>query len=158
MIKKKKIKLLKFKISDITEDYVSWIRNKSITKFTKIKKNKIEDIIQYVLKNISDNNVFFLKIVLNNIHIGNVRIEKMRNKKAEASVAIIIGNKSLHNKGIGEVVIAKVIKIMQKDKNIKTLVAYINKINYSSISIFKKNGFSKDIKNQSMNQRWSLRV
>lgn len=155
---KKKILLLKFKITDITEDYISWIRNKSITKFTKIKKNKIEDIIQYVLKNISDKNVFFLKVLLNNIHIGNVRIQKMRNKKEEASVAIIIGNKRFHNKGIGGAVIAKVIKIMKKDKNIKTLAAYINKKNYSSISIFKKNGFVKDVRNQSMNQRWSLSI
>jgi ribosomal-protein-alanine N-acetyltransferase len=155
---KKKILLLKFKITDITEDYISWIRNKSITKFTKIKKNKIEDIIQYVLKNITDKNVFFLKVLLNNIHIGNVRIQKMRNKKDEASVAIIIGNKRFHNKGIGGAVIAKVIKIMKKDKNIKTLAAYIYKKNYSSISIFKKNGFVKDARNQSMNQRWSLSV
>ena len=59
----KKILLVKFKISDITEDYISWIKNKSITKFTKIKKNKIEDIIKYVLKNINDKNVFFLKII-----------------------------------------------------------------------------------------------
>jgi ribosomal-protein-alanine N-acetyltransferase len=157
MIKKKKILLLKFKISDITEDYVSWIRSKSITKFTKIKKSKIEDIIQYVLKNISDKNVFFLKVLFNNIHIGNVRIQKMKIKK-EASVAIIIGNKRFHNKGIGTAVIAKVIKIMKKNKNIKTLVAYIYKMNYPSISIFKKNGFSKDEKNQSTNQRWSLSV
>jgi hypothetical protein len=155
---KKKILLLKFKITDITEDYVSWIRNKSITKFTKIKKNKIEDIIQYVLKNISDKNVLFLKVILNNIHIGNVRIQKMRNKKGEASVAIIIGNKRFHNKGIGGAVIAKVIKIMKKDKNIKTLAAYIYKKNYSSISIFKKNSFVKDARNQSMNQRWSLSI
>ena len=155
---KKKILLLKFKITDITEDYISWIRNKSITKFTKIKKNKIEDIIQYVLKNITDKNVFFLKVLLNNIHIGNVRIQKMRNKKDEASVAIIIGNKRFHNKGIGGAVIAKVIKIMKKDKNIKTLAAYIYKKNYPSISIFKKNGFVKDARNQSMNQRWSLSV
>jgi RimJ/RimL family protein N-acetyltransferase len=155
---KKKILLLKFKITDITEDYISWIRNKSITKFTKIKKNKIEDIIQYVLKNITDKNVFFLKVLLNNIHIGNVRIQKMRNKKDEASVAIIIGNKRFHNKGIGGAVIAKVIKIMKKDKNIKTLAAYIYKKNYYSISIFKKNGFVKDARNQSMNQRWSLSV
>jgi len=155
---KKKILLIKFKITDITEDYISWIRSESITKFTKIKKNKIEDIIQYVLKNISDKNVFFLKILFNNIHIGNVRIQKIRNKKEEASVAIIIGNKRFHNKGIGSAVIAKVIKIMKKDKNIKTLSAYIHKNNYSSISIFKKNGFVKDLTNQSINQRWSLSI
>jgi len=31
----KKILLLKFKISDITEDHISWIKNKSITKIYK---------------------------------------------------------------------------------------------------------------------------
>jgi len=155
----KKILLAKFKISDITEDYISWIKNKSITKFTKIKKNKIEDIIKYVLKNINDKNVFFLKIIFNNIHIGNVRIERIINKKKkEATIAIIIGNKRFHNKGIGRTVVAKAIKIIKKNTNTKTLVAYIYKINYPSITIFKKNGFTRDKKNQSTIEKWSLSI
>jgi len=111
------------------------------------------------LKNISDKNIFFLKIIFNNIHIENVRIERMINKKKKgATIAIIIGNKRFHNKGIGRPVVAKAIKIIKKNKNIKTLVAYIHKINYAIITIFKKNGFTRDKKNQSTIERWSLSI
>ena len=152
---KNKIFLLKFKVSDITEAYISWLRDKSIIKFTKIKNTKIEDIIQYVQENICNNNVIFLKILFNNVHIGNIRIQKI--KKNRASIAILIGNKRFHNKGIGKIVIAKAIQIVKKDKKIKTLVAYIHKLNYPSASIFKINGFIKKYK-KTTNEEWHLNI
>jgi len=152
---KNKIFLLKFKISDITETYISWLRDKSIIKFTKIKNTKIEDIIYYVQKNICNNNVIFLKILFNNVHIGNIRIQKI--KKNRATFAILIGNKRFHNKGIGKIVIAKAIQIVKKDKKIKTLVAYIHKLNYPSTSIFRQNGFIKKYKKKT-NEQWYLNI
>lgn len=150
---KNKIFLLKFKISDITETYISWLRDKSIIKFTKIKNTRIEDIIKYVQENICNNNVIFLKILFNNVHIGNIRIQKI--KKNRAIVAILIGNKRYHNKGIGKIVIAKAIQILKKDKKIKTLVAYIHKLNYPSASVFRHNGF---IKYKKTNEQWYLNI
>jgi RimJ/RimL family protein N-acetyltransferase len=152
---KNKIFLLKFKISDITETYISWLRDKSIIKFTKIKNTKIEDIIKYVQENICNNNVIFLKILFNNVHIGNIRIQKI--KKNRATVAILIGDKRFHNKGIGKIVIAKAIQIVKKDKKIKTLVAYIHKLNYPSASIFRQNGFIKIYKKKT-NEQWYLNI
>jgi RimJ/RimL family protein N-acetyltransferase len=152
---KNKIFLLKFKISDITETYISWLRDKSIIKFTKIKNTKIEDIIQYVQENICNKNVIFLKILFNNVHIGNIRIQKI--KKNRATVAILIGDKRFHNKGIGKIVIAKAIQIVKKDKKIKTLVAYIHKLNYPSASIFRQNGFIKVHKKET-NEQWYLNI
>jgi RimJ/RimL family protein N-acetyltransferase len=152
---KNKILLSKFKISDITETYISWLRDKSIIKFTKIKNTKIEDIIQYVQENICNKNVIFLKILFNNVHIGNIRIQKI--KKNRATVAILIGNKRFHNKGIGKIVIAKVIQRLKKDKKIKTLVAYIYKLNYPSAFIFKYNGFIKRYKKKTIEQ-WYLNI
>ena len=154
-MKKNKILLLKFKISDITENYINWLKDKSIIKFTKIKNTRIEDVIQYVQKNICDNSVIFLKILFNNIHVGNIRIKKI--KKSEASIAILIGNRRFHNKGIGKIVIAKAIKIIKKDKKIKTVQAYIHKLNYASQSIFKSNRFIKKYQKKT-NEQWYLNI
>jgi RimJ/RimL family protein N-acetyltransferase len=154
-MKKNKILLSKFKISDITENYINWLKDKSIIKFTKIKNTRIEDVIQYVQKNICDNSVIFLKILFNNVHIGNIRIQKI--KKNKATVAIIIGNKRFHNKGIGKIAIAKAIQIVKKDKKIKTLVAYIHKLNYPSASIFRQNRFIKKYKKKT-NEQWYLNI
>jgi RimJ/RimL family protein N-acetyltransferase len=154
-MKKNKILLSKFKISDITENYISWLRDKSIIKFTKIKNTRIEDIIKYVQKNVRDNSVIFLKILFNNFHIGNIRIKKI--KKSKATIALIIGDRRFHNKGIGKMAIAKAIQIIKKDKKIKTILAYIHKLNYSSRSIFEWNRFIK--KNQKKtNEQWYLNI
>jgi [ribosomal protein S5]-alanine N-acetyltransferase len=152
---KNKILLSKFKISDITENYISWLRDKSIIKFTKIKNTRIEDIINYVQKNISDGSVVFLKILFNNAHVGNIRIKKT--KKSKATIAILIGNKRFHNKGIGKAAVAKAIQIIKKDKKIKTVVAYIDKLNYPSSSIFKQNGFIEKYNNIT-NEQWYLNI
>jgi RimJ/RimL family protein N-acetyltransferase len=154
-MKKNNILLSKFKISDISENYINWLRDKSITKFTKIKNTRIEDVIQYVQKNIWDSSVIFLKILFNNIHIGNIRIQKI--KKSEATIAILIGNRRCHNKGIGKIVIAKAIKIIKKDRKIKTVLAYIHKLNYASQSIFNSNRFIKSYQKKT-NEQWYLNI
>jgi len=136
---KNKISLSKFLISDITENYLIWIRDKSLTKFTEIKNTKIENVIKYVIDNNKKRSL--LKILFNKIHIGNLRIEKIR--KGKATLGILIGNKKFHNKGIGTKVIKMAINLLKKDKNIKTIIAGINDLNYPSQSIFKKNNFVK---------------
>ena len=138
---KNKISLSKFLISDITENYLSWIRNKSLIKFTEIKNTKIENVIKYVRDNNNNKKKNLLKILFNKIHIGNLGIQKIG--KGKAAIGIFIGNKKFHNKGIGTRVIKMAINLLKKDKNIKTIIATINKLNYRSQSIFKKNNFVK---------------
>ena len=138
---KSKIKLLKFTIRDISEKYISWLKDPSIVRFTRIKETKIEQIISYVIKNTKSKNVIFLKILLNKNHIGNVRLFT---KKKTISIAIIIGEKKYHGIGIGTEVIKKLVKKIKKMKKMKKIESFINKLNYPSIAIFEKNSFVKD--------------
>jgi RimJ/RimL family protein N-acetyltransferase len=138
---KSKIKLLKFTIKDISEKYISWLKDPLIIRFTRIKKTKIEQIINYVIKNTKSKNVIFLKILFNNIHIGNIRLFIQRKK---ISIAIILGDRKYHGKGIGTEVVKKLVKKIKKMKKITKIESFINKSNYPSIAIFEKNGFVKD--------------
>ena len=138
---KSKIKLLKFTIKDISEKYISWLKDPLIVRFTRIKKTKIEQIINYVIKNTKSKNVIFLKILFNNIHVGNIRLFIERKK---ISIAIILGDRKYHGKGIGTEVVKKLVKKIKKMKKITKIESFINKSNYPSIAIFEKNGFVKD--------------
>jgi RimJ/RimL family protein N-acetyltransferase len=138
-----KIKLLEFNIRDISEKYVSWLKDPLIVRFTKIKKTKIEEIIDYVVENKKRKNVIFLKILYNKNHIGNVRLFI---KRKAISLAIIIGEKKYHGRGIGTEVVRKLLIKIKKIKKIRKVEAYVNKLNYRSIAIFKKNNFVKDSK------------
>lgn len=138
---KSKIKLLKFTIKDISEKYISWLKDPLIVRFTRIKKTKIEQIINYVIKNTKSKNVIFLKVLFNNIHIGNIRLFIQRKK---ISIAIILGDRKYHGKGIGTEVVKKLVKKIKKMKKITKIESFINKSNYPSIAIFEKNGFVKD--------------
>lgn len=138
-----KIKLIKFNIRDISERYISWLKDPLIVRYTRIKETKIEKIIHYVLQNTTNKNVIFLKILFNKDHIGNVRLFI---KRKTISLAIIIGDKKYHGRGIGTEVIRKLIKRIKKIKKIKRVEAFIHKLNYKSVAIFEKNNFTKDNK------------
>jgi RimJ/RimL family protein N-acetyltransferase len=149
---KSKIKLLKFTIRDISEKYISWLKDPLIVRFTRIKETKIEQIINYVIKNTKSKNVIFLKILFNNTHIGNVRLLIERKK---ISIAIIIGDRKFHGKGIGTEVIKKLVKKIKKMEKIKKIESFINKSNYRSIAIFEKNSFVKD---NVAHGKWTLNI
>lgn len=127
----------------VTKKYLKWLKDKNITRFTKIKSNNNKRSIKRYIRENNNNNSYFLKILVkNNIffsHIGNLKITL---EKESASIALIIGERKFHNSGIGTLVIKEAIKFLKKKKIFK-IYAFINKKNISSIKAFKKNNFIK---------------
>lgn len=141
------IKLKKFYTSNITKKYMCWLKDREIIKFTKIDpKNKYNDIVQYVKRHQNNKNEKLLRIIFKKKHIGNLRIHFIN--KIQATVAILIGEKNYHSKGIGSKSIKLAIKYIKKNK-IKKIYAYVHSENLSSIRLFEKNGFKiKEINKQ----------
>lgn len=127
----------------VTKKYLKWLKDKNITRFTKIKSNNNKKSIKRYIRENNTNNSYFLKILVkNNIffsHIGNLKITL---EKESASIALIIGERKFHNSGIGTLVIKEAIKFLKKKKIFK-IYAFINKKNIGSIKAFKKNNFIK---------------
>jgi RimJ/RimL family protein N-acetyltransferase len=133
------LKLKKFNTSNITKKYLSWLKDEEIIKFTTINpKNKDIDILKYVKKHQHNKNEKLLRIIFKKKHVGNLRIHFIN--KIQATIAILIGEKNYHSKGIGSKSIKLAIKLIKK-KNIKKIYAYVNKKNLPSVRLFKKNGF-----------------
>ena len=141
------IELKKFNTSNITKKYMSWLKDKEIIKFTRINpKNKYIDIVKYVKRHQNNKNEKLLRIIFKKKHIGNLRIHFINQIKA--TLAILIGEKNYHSKGIGTKSIKLAIKYIKKNK-IKKIYAYVHKENLHSLRLFKKSGFKiKEINKQ----------
>lgn len=135
----KNLKLIKFKKTDISKKYLNWVNNKKLTKYTSIKKKySLDDLRLYVKNCLKDKGIFFFKIIFNNKHIGNLRVQKMfRNS---CTIGILIGVNKIHNKGIGTYCINLAVNFIKK-KKISKIYIFLNKENKSSIKIFTKNNF-----------------
>ena len=125
-----KVYLKKFKTNYIvTKKYLKWLKDKNITKFTKIKSNNNKKSIKRYIRDNSNNNSYFLKILVKNkvffSHIGNLKITI---EKEAASIALIIGERKFHNSGIGTNVIKEALKFLKKKKFLKSMLSLIKKI------------------------------
>jgi len=131
--------LKKFYISNISNKYLNWLKDKNNTKFTtinnKISKKKVQ---KYILSNQKDPNSSLYRIIYNKKHVGNLRVVNIDNKTA--SIGILIGEKKLQSKGIGTLAIKLAVKIIKK-KNFYRIIAIIDPKNIGSIKAFGKNGF-----------------
>lgn len=139
MSKDKFVKLSKFTLKDINQKYLKWVNDKSLIKFTSIKKKyNFEDLKKYVEDNTNNQNSHLFKVLYKNIHIGNIRISKLIYNYA--TIGILIGEKNYSNKGIATIAIKKILNYAKR-KKFKKIYIFLNKKNRQSFRIFEKNKF-----------------
>ncbi len=105
-INSKTITLDPFKEKDVNNDYVSWMKNKDITKYI-LKANKnlsIEDLKLFVRSLEKSQHDIFYRIVhkKDKEHIGNIRLGPINFNENYTKFGILIGNQHYHRKGIAK--------------------------------------------------------
>ena len=91
-----------------------------------------------MIKNTKSKNVIFLKILFNNIHIGNVRLFIERKK---ISIAIILGDIKYHGKGIGKSLLQEVVQGARLGVQ-EAVVLNVNKFNRKAIDFYLRMDFT----------------
>lgn len=133
------IKLESISVKDATKKYLKWVNDKSLTKYTSIKKKQtLTSLRRYIIKNNLNKNVFLYKITHRSVHIGNIRISKIKDRFV--TIGILIGDKNFQNKGFGTLAIKRSITKI-KSKGFTKIFIFLNKKNKQSLKIFLKNNF-----------------
>ncbi len=101
----KQIYLSPISKDDITADYVSWLNDKDVCRDNSHATfpNNVEKTIAYV-DSVSRSNseiVLAIRWKKNDLHIGNISLQRINWVSRSAELAIIIGNKKYWNKGVG---------------------------------------------------------
>jgi len=135
-------------ISDVNNNYVTWLNDKYVTMHTDLISNKhsIKSTKNYVNKiNKSHDNflygIFYLHSKQKKIHIGNIKVGPILKLHKSAFIAYLIGDKRFWNKNIGTTVIKKTLEICKKKHKLKKINAGVSELNISSQKILIKNNF-----------------
>lgn len=148
----KNIVLKRLTSNKISKDYLNWLNDWEIVKYTeqRFRRTTIRDIKNYVngINKSKNNFIYSINVIEKSKikHIGNIKIGSINFYHKRCDISYIIGNKDYWNKGIGSNAIAKVITIAKKKFKIKKIIAGVYSINKASIAVLKKNKFKKEAK------------
>ena len=130
---------------DISNDYLKWMNDFEITKYTeqKYKKHTIKDIKKFVNEKNKSNNEFLYGIFLKKKHIGNIKLGPINFIHKFAEISYFIGEKELWCKGYATNAIKLIIKIAKR-KDLKKLRAVFYRQDIGSENVLINNYFKKE--------------
>lgn len=142
------IYLRKLELTDVTEDYLSWMNDYETVKYTESRfmQHSKESLIQFVKNaNNSGNNYFFAIIdKKSGKHIGNIKIGNINSYHRFGDIGLIIGDKNFWGKGVATTAIKLCVDIAFKQLRLNRLSAGIYDLNIGSIKAFEKAGFVQE--------------
>lgn len=130
-------------ISDISEDYVKWMNDYDITKFTEQNyfKHNHQSVSNFVYSKYESRDDILFGIFFKNKHIGNIKLGPILWVHKRAEVSFIIGDKSAWGKGIATKAIEAVVQYAFETLKIEKINAGYYEDNTGSANALRKNGF-----------------
>jgi [ribosomal protein S5]-alanine N-acetyltransferase len=140
-----KISLKKLSLETSSKDYLSWLYNYNVIKFTEARlvPKTQSDVVDFI-ENGNDfkNFTFGIFHIKDNIHIGNIKLGNINWVHRFADIGLIIGDTSYWGQGIATEAISLIINYSFNFLNLRKLYAGAYNVNTNSIKAFKKNGFT----------------
>lgn len=140
------LKLVKFSKKFITQEYIGWLNNKKVNKFSEQRyfKHTYKSCLSFYYDNIKNKNLFFASIdIKKNRHIGNI-IGILDKRNSICEIRIFIGHL---NKGYGLRTFELLFNNLKR-RGIRKIYSGTLKNNTAMINIYKKMG---------MKLEWTLR-
>jgi RimJ/RimL family protein N-acetyltransferase len=134
----------------VSKEYVNWMNNYEITKYTEQKytKHTMASIKKFVAEKKKSKNEFlygiFYKKNNNYIHYGTIKIGPINLIHKYAYISYVIGNKKNMNLGIATKSIKQILIIAKKKFKLKKILAGCYSNNIPSYKVLVKNNFKKE--------------
>ena len=142
--------LYKFNLRLVSQKYIDWLNDKSVTRFTDqyFYNTTKRSIYKYVNTITKSNNeyLYAIKIKKNfkTIHVGNIKIGPINYVHKNAYISYLIGDKNFWGMGVATNAVKEITIIAKKKFKLKKLIAGVHSHNTSSIKVLKKCGFKKE--------------
>jgi len=148
ILETERIYLKKLSPSDVKEDYVNWMNDKEVVRYTesRFKIHSKKDLVSYVERITNDPRYRFFAIVVKDksVHIGNIKIGPSDQEHGFADVGIIIGKKAYYGKGLAAEAIKLIVDYAFNSLSLHKVTASCYAANLGSIKAFKKAGFKEE--------------
>ena len=144
-IKYKNVKLRILKKKNISYNWIRWLNDKKVNKYSRLRKKIHTKKTQLLFLNkiLKSKNTKLYGIFFNGKHVGNIEIDIINKKKGYAEIKFLLGEKRLWNKGLMTIAVNKATEIAFNKLKLNCIYGGSNKNNLGSIRIFEKNSFKK---------------
>lgn len=139
------IEIKKIKKKDVCKKWVNYLNDPIVTRFSIHSKRKhtLKSQNQFVKEKLQDGNCIIFKILFKKKFIGTAEIKNIDNINKYAEVSYMIGDKSMWGRGIGTIVVKKIIMFAKKKLKINKIGAMIMHNNIYSEKVLKNNNFKQ---------------
>ena len=148
VLEAERIYLKKLSPMDVKEDYVNWMNDKEVMRYTesRFKTHSKGDLVSYVEKVMNDSRYSFFAIVVKDrdVHIGNIKIGPFDKKHGFGDIGIIIGKKDYYGKGFATEAIKLIVDYAFDSLKLHKVTASCYAANPGAIKAFKKAGFEEE--------------
>ena len=139
----KEIKLEQFTRGHITPQYISWLNDRELVKYSEQRhyKHTFKTCLEYYKSFIGSSNLFYaVTDAESNEHVGNITaFIDVHNKVADIGILIAKGNQ-----GYGLAAWKMMIQILFYEKKIRKITAGTMATNHTMIKIFEKSNMQKE--------------
>lgn len=132
-----------FEESDVDEQYVVWMQDPAVIRFTEVEAGSatLENCRDYVRSNNASAAAFLWRIMtVDEGHVGNIRLQ-LTPKHRRGELALIVGRTDLHGQGIGTGAICIVSDYAFTALKLHKLTCGVYASNQGSIAAFVKRGY-----------------
>ena len=130
---------------DITERYLSWLRDADAMRFitAAAETKRLSDLRKYVLDRIGRDDILFLGIFdrKNNLHIGNIKYEPVNSELGYAIMGVLIGDSTYRGKGVTPEVLHSSAQWLKENRKITQILLGVSTDNLAGIRAYEKAGF-----------------
>ena len=143
-MRKSALKLRRIKYTDISYDWVSWLNDKVVTKYSgkRFKRHTIKSQKIFLKNKLKNKSSLLFGIFFSNEHIGIIELANISKIHKHCEIRFIIGRKDYWNKGIGSKSINKALNVVFNKLKLEKAYAFTYSNNLGSQKVLKKNGFS----------------
>lgn len=144
----KKIYLSSLSKIDISDRYIDWLNDEEVCRDNSHATfpNTRSKTIAYIdhLEKSKDEVAFAIKLIKNDLHIGNAAVQKIDRINRSAELAILIGDKKYWGKGIASEVYSLLIKYGFDTLNLNRISSGQTIDNKGMIKVCEKSGMKKE--------------
>tara|TARA_X000000950_G_C13734416_1_gene585699 strand:+ start:196 stop:735 length:540 start_codon:yes stop_codon:yes gene_type:complete len=143
---KNSIVLQPLKLSMVSNEYVAWMNNYDVVKFTNQKnlKHTLRSVKLYVKDRLESNNELLFGFFNDKLHIGNIKIGPINFYNRNTQISYIVGNKNFWGKGIATDVICNIVDYCFRNLCLLKVSALTYSNNIASQKVLMKNNFVKE--------------
>jgi len=128
---------------DVSDDYVFWMNDYEVTKYTEqnYRKHTRSDVEEFVNQKFNSKSDLLFGIYFEEKHIGNIKLGPIKWEHKSAEVSFFIGNKDFWGKGIASAVVGRVVDFSIKDMGLEKINAGYYDGHIGSAKVLEKCGF-----------------